>query len=94
MKGWGPNSSVCPSKPRESNLFGEISRDLAGISRKRPKSLRKRCLGSIFGPYKTRSPSLFGGFEKGLAGGGWRQTNPEKSPKSSPEMRPHSPKGA
>ena len=51
MKGWGPKSSVCPSKPRESNFFGGISRDFAGISRKRPKSLRKKCLGSIFGPY-------------------------------------------
>ena len=51
MKGWGPKSSVCPSKPRESNFFAGISRDFAGISRKRPKSLRKKCLGSIFGPY-------------------------------------------
>ena len=50
MLGWGPKSSVCPSKPRESNFFGGISRDFAGISRKRPKSLRKKCLGSIFGP--------------------------------------------
>ena len=52
MKGWGPKSSICPSKPRESNFFGGISRDFAGISRKRPKSLRKQCLGSIFGPYE------------------------------------------
>ena len=49
-EGWGPKSSVCPSKPREPNFFGGISRDFAGISRKRPKSLRKKCLGSIFGP--------------------------------------------
>ena len=42
MKGWGPKSSACPSKPRESNFFGGISRDFAGISRKRPKSLRKK----------------------------------------------------
>ena len=34
------------------------------------------------------------GFEKGLAGGGWRQTTPKKRPKNSPEMCPHSPKGA
>ena len=27
MNGWGPKSSVCPSKPRESKLFGGISRD-------------------------------------------------------------------
>ena len=35
--------------------------------------------------------SFLGGFEKGWAGGGWRQTNPQKSPKSPPEMCPHSP---
>ena len=34
------------------------------------------------------------GFEKGLAGGGWRQTNPPKKPKNSPEMCPPYPKGA
>ena len=34
------------------------------------------------------------GFEKGLAGGDWRLTDPKKSPKSSPEMCPPSPKGA
>ena len=27
VKGWGPKSSVCPSKPRETKLFGGISRD-------------------------------------------------------------------
>ena len=49
MKGWGPKSSVCPSKPRETKLFGGISRDFAGISRDFagisrwcPKSLRKK----------------------------------------------------
>ena len=41
-KGWGPKSSVCPSKPRETKLVGRISRDFApGIFRKCPKSLRK-----------------------------------------------------
>ena len=40
------------------------------------------------------SVAYIGGFEKGLAGGGWRQTNPPKEPKSSSEMCPHSPKGA
>ena len=34
VKGWGPKSSVCPSKPRETKLFGGIFRDLAGISRR------------------------------------------------------------
>ena len=32
MKGWGPKSSVCPSKPRKTKLFGGIFRDSAGIS--------------------------------------------------------------
>ena len=41
-KGWGPKSLVCPSKPRETKLFGGISRDFAGISRGCPKSLRKK----------------------------------------------------
>ena len=41
MKGWGPKSSVCPSKPGKSNFFGEISRDFGGISGRCPKSLRK-----------------------------------------------------
>ena len=41
-KGWGPKSSVCPSKPGKSNFFGGISRDFAGISRGCPKSLRKK----------------------------------------------------
>ena len=42
VKGWGPKSSVWPSKPGRSNFLGGISRDFAGISRKRPKSLRKK----------------------------------------------------
>ena len=29
VKGWGPKSSVCPSKPRETKLFGGTSRDFA-----------------------------------------------------------------
>ena len=42
MKGWGPKSSICPSKPGKSNFFGGISRDFAGISQRCPKSLRKK----------------------------------------------------
>ena len=49
-KGWGPKSSVCPSKPGKSNFLGGISRDFAGISRGCPKSLRKKSFGSIFVP--------------------------------------------
>ena len=44
VKGWGPKSSVCPSKPRKTKLFGGISRDFAGIFQGRPKSLRKKKL--------------------------------------------------
>ena len=44
VKGWGPKSSVCPSKPGKPNFFGGISRDFAGISRRCPKSLRKKHL--------------------------------------------------
>ena len=51
MNGWGPKSSIRPSKPGKSNFLGGISRDFAGISRGRPKSLRKKNLGSIFVPY-------------------------------------------
>ena len=48
VKGWGPKSSGCPSKPRETKLSGRISRDFAGISRGHPKSLRRKSLCSIF----------------------------------------------
>ena len=47
--GW-PKSSVCPSKPKETKLFGGISWDSAGISRGRPKSVRKKSLCSILVP--------------------------------------------
>ena len=54
MNGWGPKSSVCPSKPGKSNFFGGISRDFAGISQRCPKSLRrKKSLCSIFVPYNS-----------------------------------------
>ena len=42
VKGWGPKSSVSPSKRRDTRLFGGISRDVAGISRRHLKSLRKK----------------------------------------------------
>ena len=51
VKGWGPKSSACPSKPGKSNFLGGISRDFAGISRRCPKSLRKKGLCSISVPY-------------------------------------------
>ena len=51
-KGWGPKSSACPSKPGKSNFFGGISHDFAGISRRCPKSLRRKSLCSICGAYE------------------------------------------
>ena len=39
-----------PRKPGKSNFLGGISRDFAGISRGRPKSLRKKSLCSISVP--------------------------------------------
>ena len=51
VNGWGPKSSIRPSKPGKSNFLGGISRDFAGMSRKCPKSLRKKCLCSILVPY-------------------------------------------
>ena len=54
MKGWGPKSSVCPSKSRESNFFGGISRDFAGISRKAVEKFEKKCFGSILVPYQRQ----------------------------------------
>ena len=42
VNGWGPKSSIRPSKPGKSTFLGGISRDFAGISRRRPRSLRKK----------------------------------------------------
>ena len=53
MKGWGPKSSVCPSKPGESNFFCGISREFAGISRRGPKSLRKKVCVQFLAPKET-----------------------------------------
>ena len=50
VKGWGPKSSVCLSKPGKSNFFGGTSRDFARISWRSPKSLRKKSFCSTFGP--------------------------------------------
>ena len=41
MKGWGPKSSACPSKPGKSDFWGGISRDFAGISRRFPEKFEK-----------------------------------------------------
>ena len=59
MKGWGPKSSVCPSKHRKTKHFGRISQDFAGISEGRPKNLRKNCSCSISGPCSMTYPMQF-----------------------------------
>ena len=58
VKGWGPKSSVCPSKPRETKLFGGISWDFAGISpggarRVREKKACVQFLGPMLKPHQT-----------------------------------------
>ena len=50
VKGWGPKSSVCHSKPRETKLFGGISRDFCRDIPGCLKSLRKKSLCSILVP--------------------------------------------
>ena len=50
VKGWGPKSSVCTEKRRETKLFAGISGIFGGISRRCPKSLRTKKFVLIFGP--------------------------------------------
>ena len=50
VKGWGPKSSVCLSKPGETKLFGGISRDVCRDIPGAPESLKKY-LCSILVPY-------------------------------------------
>ena len=49
-KGWGPKSSVCPSKSGKSNVLGGISGLIAGISRRCPKSLIKKVCVQFWAP--------------------------------------------
>ena len=72
--GWGgglPREGVGAKKfgtslePGKPNFFGGISRDFAGISRRCPKSLRKKSLCSIFVPYiccKNKGKGEFSAF--------------------------------
>ena len=50
VKGWGPKSSIRPSKPGKSNFLGGISRDFAGISRGAPEKFEKKKFGFNFRP--------------------------------------------
>ena len=52
-EGVGPKSSVGPSKPGKLDILGGISRDFAGISQRRPKSLKKKVCVQFFGPYNS-----------------------------------------
>ena len=54
VKGWGPKSSVCPSKPWQTKLFGGISRDSCRVFRGCPTSLRKKVCVWFLSP--KRSP--------------------------------------
>ena len=51
MKGWGPKSSVCPSKPGKSIFLEGYPGILRDIPEAPEKFEKKMCLGSIFGPY-------------------------------------------
>ena len=59
MNGWGPESSIRPSKPGKSNFLGGISRDFAGISRGGAEKFeRKKSLCSISVPKNSHQISL------------------------------------
>ena len=42
VKGWGSKSSVCPSKSRETKVFGGMSQDFGGISWGAPEKFEKK----------------------------------------------------
>ena len=67
MKGWGPKSSVCPSKPGNQAFLGGISRVFAGISRWCPKSLRKKKFVFNFWPLSWSAAN------GGLRDGGFKE---------------------
>ena len=48
-RGWGPKSSVCPSKPRETKLFSGVSWDFCRDVPGAPEKFEKNSLCSIFG---------------------------------------------
>ena len=54
MEGWGPKSSVCPSKPRKTKLFGRISRDFGRVVPGAPEKLeRKKICVQFLAPKKS-----------------------------------------
>ena len=59
MKGCGPKCSVCPSKPRETKLFGRTSRDFCQDIPGAPKKKgEKKSLRSILVPYILLGPAF------------------------------------
>ena len=64
MKGWGPKSSTCPSKPRETKLFGGISRNFCRDIPEAPEKVKKKkfVLNSrpLFASFEVNSNDLLG----------------------------------
>ena len=50
MNGWGPKSSVCPSKPRETKLLGGISRDFCRVIPEVPEKFEKKVRVQFLAP--------------------------------------------
>ena len=77
VKGWGSKGSVCPSNPKETKLFGGISRgfarDIPGV----PEKFEKKKFVFNFWPLVSDILYFFGRFGGGdkegsvRAGGGW-----------------------
>ena len=69
MKGWGPNSSVCPSKPRESNFFW---RDIPGFCQDIPEAhekFEKKMFGFNSRPHNYGCEFLLVSLGEGLGSG-------------------------
>ena len=52
MKGWGPKSSVCPSKLRETKVFGGMSQDFCRDAPELPEKFEKKKVVFNFWPLK------------------------------------------
>ena len=58
MKGWGPKSSVCPSKPRENKIGDRISRDVGSDVPGVPRVLRKILVYKLWPLERVQAPKL------------------------------------
>ena len=54
MKGWGPKSSVCPSKPKVTKLFGGTSRNICRDIPEVPEKFEKNKVVFISGLQRGR----------------------------------------